>query len=108
MGSGTMLGSCRAGQPTNAVVIKRAFAITMILRISDCFFMASSPATKCGRKIATARGSVNTTHEVVGAVALKLDDEVAQRLDMAGVGADTATTIAAAGRAIAADLHAES
>jgi hypothetical protein len=64
MGGGamvTMFGSFRAGQPTNAAVTKRAFAMTMILKISDRFFMELPPTTKCGRRIAAARGSVNTT-----------------------------------------------
>src|SRR5262249_12173144 len=44
-------------------------------------------------------------HQVVRAVGVELDDEVARRLDVAGVSADTTTTVAAAGAAIAAHLH---
>jgi hypothetical protein len=57
----TMTGSFRAGQPTNAAVIKRAFAMAMIFKISDRFFMELPRRPKWGRTIATARGSVNTT-----------------------------------------------
>ena len=61
MGGEMMPESFRAGQPTNAAVTRRAFAMTMILRTSDRFFMAGPPMTKRGRRIAAARGSVNTT-----------------------------------------------
>jgi hypothetical protein len=58
MGAGTMAWSLRAGQPTNALVINRAFATAAIFRINDRFFMALPPMTSCG-EIATANGSVN-------------------------------------------------
>src|SRR5262245_571878 len=57
----TMAGFFRAGQPTNAVVIKRALAMAMILTTSGRFFIGLPPPTKCGGRIATTRGSVNTT-----------------------------------------------
>jgi hypothetical protein len=41
IGDGGTMG--RAGQPTNAVVIKTALAMAPILRISDRFFMSYLP-----------------------------------------------------------------
>ena len=44
-------------------------------------------------------------HQVVAAVGVQLDDQVARRLDVAGIGADPAAAVAAAGAATAAHLH---
>ena len=57
----TMLGSLRAGQPTNTAVTRKAFAMAMILKTSDRTFMILPPAIECRRKIAAAKGAVNTT-----------------------------------------------
>ena len=43
MGVGMMAESFRAGQPTNAAVIRKALAMTPILRINDRLFMNSLP-----------------------------------------------------------------
>src|SRR5262249_23494015 len=45
------------------------------------------------------------THQVVGAVGVQFEDEVARRLGVARVGTDTAPTVGAAGASNAAHLH---
>ena len=58
----TMTGSFRAGQPTNAAVIKRAFAMAMIFKFSDRFFMELPPVTRSGG-IVTADRPVNAKRQ---------------------------------------------
>jgi hypothetical protein len=58
MGFVMMSGLFRAGQPTNAIVIKMAFTMTAILRVNDRLFMQLPPVTR-SRGIVTAKGAVN-------------------------------------------------
>src|SRR5262249_35357655 len=62
----TMAGFFRAGQPTNAVVIKRALAMAMVLTTSGRFFIGLPPPTKCGGGVGTQRGSGQTTARAGG------------------------------------------